>query len=418
MHSKLLKNKNFILYIFGSTITFTGDELLIFALALYMLKLTGSASKFATVVAIGALPPLILGPIAGSLVDIFSKKKIVIGLDLLRGILLLIMAFKTFIWQVSVMDVYFIALVIATCDSFYIPAHASIIASILEDDELDAGNTVNSITTQFSMIIAPTIAALTYGLFGIWVIFLIDAITFLIVAITMIFVKLRLVVNIKGESGILSNIIGGFNMYRDKEILSISLNGMLTHMFVLPIFIIGFPYLIKKVFEGTDLTFAAVQTVGSLGTLVTIITVPLVGKFCKDLKALNVCMVGMLLSISPIFLLTNITLFNILKGNNTWILTFFALVIFLFEACFSTYLVFYTSFNQRKVDPQLLGRFYSMLIMLLGLGRLIGSKLYGALFDNNVILYPVMVACIGMMLMLLLSLMLTPNKSLERAIEE
>ncbi|WP_308898208.1 MFS transporter [Candidatus Desulfosporosinus nitrosoreducens] len=418
MYFRFLKNKDFILYIIGSTVTFIGDEMLIFSLALYMLKLTGLASTYATVVAIGALPPLILGPIAGSIVDIFNKKMIVIGLDLLRGILLITMALKTLLWQASVVDIYVIVLAIAVCDSFYIPAHASIIPSILEDNELNTGNTVNSITTQVSMIIAPTIAALTYGLFGIWLIFLIDAITFLIVVVSMIFVKLKPGVKIKSKSGFLSKIIEGFKMYKDKEILSISLNGMFTHMLVLPIFIIGFPYLIKDVFEGADLTFAAVQTVGSLGPLLTIITVPLVGKFYKELKALNLCMVGMLLSIATIFLLRNTALFTVLKGNNTWILAFFAPVIFLFEACLSTYLVFYTSFNQRKVDPQLLGRFYSLLIMLFGLGRIIGSKLYGALFDLNIIFYPVMAACIGIVFKLLLNLMITPNKSLARALKE
>lgn len=113
------------------------------------------------------------------------------------------------------------------------------------------------------------------------------------------------------------------------------------------------------------------------------------------------------------FLMVNTTFFKFLQISNLGMIIYFSTVAFLFELCFSTYYVFFTSFNQRKVDKQFLGRFYSILIMLLGLGRIIGSMLYGFLFDMNIIFYPIMVACIGMILKLLLNLLVTPNESID-----
>lgn len=413
MTVKVLQDRSFVLYILGSTITMIGDQALTIALALYMLKLTGSAAQFATVIAIGAFPMMVFGPISGSLADRFDKKIIIIGLDIFRGVLLTVIFLKAFISQPSEIEIYFVVLIISICESFYIPAHASITPNILDEDTLIQGNNISSMTTQISLVVAPAVAAMIYGILGISFIFLLDAITFLIIAIVMVFVKLKPQKNINKQNSLLTNILDGFKIFKNKEILSISLNAMLTNMLIFPVFIIGLPYLIKNVLSGTDLNYATVMTFNSMGAFLTFITVPLVDKFYKELKALNVCMLGMLGSIILMFLMVNTTFFNFLQISNLGMIIYFSTVAFLFELCFSTYAVFFTSFNQRKVDKQFLGRFYSILIMLLGLGRIIGSMLYGFLFDMNIIFYPIMVACIGMILKLLLNLLVTPNESID-----
>lgn len=101
MTVKVFQNRSFVLYILGSTITMIGDQALTIALALYMLKLTGSAAQFATVIAIGTFPMMVFGPIAGSLADRFDKKIIIIGLDIFRGVLLTVIFLKANILQPS-----------------------------------------------------------------------------------------------------------------------------------------------------------------------------------------------------------------------------------------------------------------------------------------------------------------------------
>ncbi|KJR46248.1 multidrug resistance protein (multidrug-ef flux transporter) [Desulfosporosinus sp. I2] len=182
MTVKVFQNRSFVLYILGSTITLIGDQALTIALALYMLKLTGSAAQFATVIAIGAFPTMVFGTIAGSLADRFDKKIIIIGLDIFRGVLLTVIFLKTFISQPSEIEIYFVVLIISICESFYIPADASIIPNILDEDALIQGNTISSMTTQISLVVAPAVAAMIYGILGISFIFLLDAITFLIIA--------------------------------------------------------------------------------------------------------------------------------------------------------------------------------------------------------------------------------------------
>lgn len=82
MNLHLLRNRNFILSIFGQLVSLIGTRMQSFALSLYVLKITGSASKFAAILSMTFIPELILGPIAGVLADWFDRKKLIVCLDL------------------------------------------------------------------------------------------------------------------------------------------------------------------------------------------------------------------------------------------------------------------------------------------------------------------------------------------------
>ncbi|HBA05094.1 MAG TPA: MFS transporter, partial [Clostridium sp.] len=61
MNFKLLKQKNFLLLMLGKLVSLVGSEMQGFALSLYVLKITGSAAKFASVLAITLVPKIIIG---------------------------------------------------------------------------------------------------------------------------------------------------------------------------------------------------------------------------------------------------------------------------------------------------------------------------------------------------------------------
>jgi MFS family permease len=423
MDFNLLKNKNFSLYIIGRSISIMGDRFLTIALALYILSTTGSAAKYATVIALGFVPLLVLGPIAGSIVDRIDRKKMIICLDLLRGVLLTGMFLISFIKPIGEVEIYIMSVIFGACESFYSPTDRTIIPSLLEQKNFVQGNLLSQTFIQTSSVIAPALAALVYTIVGMGSIFIIDAASFFIIGIAISFIKLKPMSVHAKQKGILSNVIDGFKLYKDKEILSISLNGMLTHLLVLPIFLVGFPYLIMKMFNGSNMNYGTVQTVYSIGTLCAFLTVPIVSKYYKELKALNIGMYGMLASIAILFLILFTPFSQALKNNHIAMIIFFCVIGFIFSLSFSTYGVFYNSFNQKKINNQFLGRFYSMLVMLIAIGTIFGNKIYGALFDMNMIFFPLILAFVGIILKLFLNLLVTSvpapeNKPLNINIEK
>jgi len=57
-------------------VSILGSNIQSFALSLYVLRITGSATKFASVLGIAIIPRLILSPIAGVIADWFDRKKL------------------------------------------------------------------------------------------------------------------------------------------------------------------------------------------------------------------------------------------------------------------------------------------------------------------------------------------------------
>ncbi len=64
---------------------------------------------------------------------------------------------------------------------------------------------------------------------------------------------------------------------------------------------------------------------------------------------------------------------------------------------FNIYGVFFRTFYQQTIEPHMLGRFISVMVMLFALGRLIGFQLYGALFESIELIYAVFVLGVGML---------------------
>ena len=81
-------NRNFILMIIGQIISLFGNAILRFSLSLYVLQVTGSASIFATILAVSILPTILLSPFGGILADRVSRRSIMLSLDFLTSFLI------------------------------------------------------------------------------------------------------------------------------------------------------------------------------------------------------------------------------------------------------------------------------------------------------------------------------------------
>lgn len=70
----------------GKVVSLMGSNMQQFVLSLYVLAITGSATMFATVLAISIIPRLLLSPIAGVFGDWFHRKKTIVTMDLINGV--------------------------------------------------------------------------------------------------------------------------------------------------------------------------------------------------------------------------------------------------------------------------------------------------------------------------------------------
>ena len=84
--SEKLFNRNFVFLILGQVSSLVGNYTLKFALSMYVLEQTGSASLFAGLMAAAMLPTILLTPFGGILADRADRRAIMVALDSLSGL--------------------------------------------------------------------------------------------------------------------------------------------------------------------------------------------------------------------------------------------------------------------------------------------------------------------------------------------
>lgn len=405
MDLKLLRNKNFALFVFGQSSSIFGNIMLNIALSLYILKITGSAEKFAAILAIGIIPQIFFGPFAGIFIDRMDKKKTIIFLDFIRGLYLIYLLILLNYNALTVNMIYVTVIFFATCDIFFGPSFITILPSILEREELVSGNTLQNTIGEITKVAAPVLGTFLFGLYGLKIILIIDIITYFISTISEYYMDFISPINKENDQNFMGQLKDGFKVFvQDIRITSLVTNGILSHIFLLPFFLVGLPYMLIEIFQVPEIYYGIVQSTMPVAYLLAMALVSITKTKLDIGDSINLGIIGMLASVVVIMLLASSSFVNFLKNVPLFTLLYFVLITFMMFVSFGYYGVFFVSFYQSNVSKIYLGRFGAILIMLFSMGRFIGFRIYGYLFNQNLLIYPVIVLGIGMALKLVVHL--------------
>ena len=174
---RLALNGSFTALWAGQLISLFGDRIHLVALAFVVLITTGSELASAFVFFAGFIPNLLFSPIAGTFVDRWDHKEVMIVSDLLRAatVLLIPMAVVT-----NVFLVYPLVFLLTTISIFFRPARIAILPRIVEKDELVTANSALWVGETVADVVGYPLAALFVAALGaaIPVAFWLDAATY------------------------------------------------------------------------------------------------------------------------------------------------------------------------------------------------------------------------------------------------
>ena len=185
-----MKNKNFIIIVIGQIISLFGNAIQRFSMSLYLLEFTGSTATFANILAISTIPYILFAPIAGRLSDNINRKKIMVYLDLFCSILIGGYAFILLRGNDSALIVGTVMFMLSVCATLYGPAVTSSIPQIVEEDKLTSANGIINQVGSVVNFVGPILAGILYGLLGIKIIVIINAVSFLVSAIMELFLDI------------------------------------------------------------------------------------------------------------------------------------------------------------------------------------------------------------------------------------
>lgn len=128
-----------------------------------------------------ALPPFLLGPVAGVVADRFDRRMVIIVSDVLRAAIVL--CFLLVDRPERLWLLYLLTVLQFSVSSFFEPARAAVTPALVEPNELLAANTLASVTWSAMLTLGGAIGGLTASLFGVPISLVVDAASFLLSAI-------------------------------------------------------------------------------------------------------------------------------------------------------------------------------------------------------------------------------------------
>ena len=208
--------KNIVLLLSGQLVSMLESSIYSFSISLYILQITGSALNFSITLALGTLPRVLFGPVAGVVADRFDRKKMVVSIDLLSGVIVLVLLGISFADQLRLPYLYATTFLLSTCSVFFnTPLQASI-KNLVDEKNLMRINSLSSTISSLTAIAGPFIGGLVFAVMDIKLFFLINGLSFLFSGIAEAFVDFDLKEKIEG---ILPNkkIKESFNFVKDMK---------------------------------------------------------------------------------------------------------------------------------------------------------------------------------------------------------
>jgi len=180
---------NITLYLSGRLVSLFGTYIYSFAIALYILKVTGSGTSFAISVLMGMLPRVILGPFAGALADRIDRKKLVVGLDVLSGIVVLGLVGVSTLYGLKIPYIYVATLMLAVINTFFDISINASLPNLVKDGSLLKINSYSQAASSLASILSPVIGGIAFVVLPIKLFLLINGLSFIVSAVSEMFIN-------------------------------------------------------------------------------------------------------------------------------------------------------------------------------------------------------------------------------------
>ena len=181
---RLVRNRNFSLLWVGQLVSLFGERIHTVALGFLVYDATGgSALEVGLTFAATAVPNVVLGPLAGALVDRWDRRTTMAVCDVLRAALLLSVPL---VIQVNVALVYVMAFLIATVTLLFRPAKTAVIPAVVEERDLVTANSMSSVADTAADLVGLPLAGILIGgalLGSLEIAFVLGASTYLVSAV-------------------------------------------------------------------------------------------------------------------------------------------------------------------------------------------------------------------------------------------
>ncbi|MGI6626738.1 MAG: MFS transporter [Bacillota bacterium] len=372
-------NKDFSMIATGQTISLFANNILHFALSLYVLDLTNSGTAFGVITAISMIPTILFMPFGGILADRINRRNLMLTMDMLTSVVLLIFSFIINNFN-PIIAVVLLMVLLSLIEALYTPCVQASIPVLQEKQNVAGANALVNQIAMSSNITGPILGGILYGFLGLRTILYFCTLSFVLSGITKMFVNIpfhkkpdtshKKLTLIKAD---LRESIE-FLRIKQKEILGVIPAIAALNFTLSPIITVGAPYMIRVILGlSSELYGVATGSIAAAGLLGGLIAALFARKIHTKFLYIFLILTGLFLT--PLG-------FGFLWGGSEF--TLYILMIGCFMAvqiCASIFSIFTTSAIQIRTPNHLLGKIMAFVSTLNICVEPVGRAVYGVLFD-------------------------------------
>jgi MFS family permease len=169
---------NFRRYFAGQAISLIGTWMQTVAQSWLIFKLTDSATDVGWAVALQTLPVLVLGPYGGVVADRIDKRKLMMALQAMMGVLALVLGILVVTNNIHVWEVFGLAFLLGLNNCFENPARQSFVLEMVGHKDLRNAVSLNSTLVNAARAVGAAVAGIVIALGGIGICFLLNGVSF------------------------------------------------------------------------------------------------------------------------------------------------------------------------------------------------------------------------------------------------
>lgn len=190
----VLSLRDFRLLFAGVATSLLGDQFTLIATPWLVLQLTSNPLALGIVLALEGIPRALFMLFGGAVTDRFSPRLIMLAADMARLVLAALMTIVVLTGTVQMWMLYAFALSFGFVAGFAVPAGNSIVPLLVEEKDLQAGNSIVMGAGQLVGFVGPVAAGILIGKFseslqGVGLAFGIDAVTFAVSAVLLLLMR-------------------------------------------------------------------------------------------------------------------------------------------------------------------------------------------------------------------------------------
>ena len=257
----------------GQSISLIGSMIVQFALVWWLTQTTGSATVLATATIVGLVPTILLGPLAGALVDRWNRRRVLIFADAAIALCTLVLVITSWAGVLATWQVFCALFLRALGGAFHWPAMQASTSLMVPRSMLSRLKGMDSALYGILRIAAPPAGAFLMWLMPLPAVLAVDIITAALAIGTLLLFKIPQPMRANAGEVITLRLIwadvkvGMHYMVSWRGLVTIMLMGICINLLLSPFYTL-LPFWVSKFFQGNAIQLGWIESASGIGIIV------------------------------------------------------------------------------------------------------------------------------------------------------